>query len=245
MGSTGYSGSHDARRYLVGRWQPSTSLLPLPPLSSLPWSSYDGLNFTHPFGSNVTSVPESTIPVLRNVVTGEDWLPLHCTRDRFVMLEQVHPAGFVALAHVHPRSAETVVVTRGVIALATGAGSAVAHLQVGDVAHIPPGVSHALWAVDADPTADMIVSYRHEQRDYVRMCEFFEVLSALAGDGLLVWPGIMDPLRASLIWRRFPDLGGFWWLPRWLQEAAVTTLAPCADWLGIRLPATPHSDGRT
>jgi mannose-6-phosphate isomerase-like protein (cupin superfamily) len=168
--------------------------------------------------------------------------------DVWEMYETMEPGGFVNVQHVHPEQSELVVVIQGTVRCewidpcAGGAGEVL--LRPGDWVHVPPGLSHGLQnhrhdapagqAPDAD---DVVMRVRYAPGK--EMHDFFASLARLSHSGALnvlpMMAGIPDPLHTSQLWRRFPRIMAFWFMPPQVQSLLAWLGAPLADALGLAI----------
>lgn len=140
--------------------------------------------------------------------------------------------GFVNVNHIHPFQSELILVVKGAVRCALD-DRFHRDLRAGQVITVPAGVSHGL--VNLDNSTVMRVRYEPSLKD---MDQFFSTLSYLAKRGhlnFLGFRGVPDPFHTFLIWRRFPGLMAFSWIPDPVLSLGAHVGGFMADLLGYKL----------
>ena len=169
-----------------------------------------------------------------NNVTLETWYVLETeatTEGRYWrMYEGMKPKGFVNIQHQHPYQSEYIEVLEGSCQLSLDDRSFL--LKEGQSIYIPAGVSHGLANPSHHSPVLLLVEYRPALRN---MEHFFATLSGLSRQGSLGSTGIPDPIYVSMIWRRFPGISSFSWIPAPFQDLVGLVLPWIGDLLGYSL----------
>ena len=116
-----------------------------------------------------------TDEILENPVTGERFLVLESTPERFKVQYSLRPHGEIPGEHFHPGKEQRVTILSGEMHLRVDGEHRV--LRAGESATIPPGVRHFQW----NPCDSEVVAIE-EVCPAGRLHEFFVVLFGLARD---------------------------------------------------------------
>jgi quercetin dioxygenase-like cupin family protein len=170
---------------------------------------------------------------LWNPATRETWYMVDDAAasdgEQWEMYERLEHSGAVALRHTHPYQTERIAVISGAVDVFIGNERRT--MRGGDYVLVPAGVSHGLTNSHGDDVL-MHVVYAPRLAD---MGAFFRALARMALRGDLSSKGVPSVLHAALLWRAFPGISGFTWLPHIVQDALTMLLAPIADALGYTL----------
>lgn len=129
--------------------------------------------------------------------------------------------------HVHPKWEERFEVKAGEYRVVSEGTDTT--LTEGDEASLPRDVPHRHW----NPT-NRPVRLRYEARPGLRGAEAFETLFTLAQMGRVGEDGLPNPLQFAVIQDTYPDLFYTTDLPRSVQRAMFTVLAPIGRRLGYK-----------
>jgi quercetin dioxygenase-like cupin family protein len=168
---------------------------------------------------------------IENPVTGERITFLATSRDTGGELLQLHwslkPGGFLPGAHTHPRPEERFEIVSGTLGIRVGRRKY--RLGVGEAVVVPPGAVHALWN-EGDEVSRGLVQFRPA----LDMESVLETIFGLARDGKVSKKGVPSPLQIIALLHEYEDELGIPWVPKRMQHAVVSLLAPLARRRGYR-----------
>ena len=169
---------------------------------------------------------------IENPVTRERITFLETSRDtggELLRLDlTVKPDGFLAGgAHTHPHQEERFEVLSGTLGVRVGRRKY--KLGAGEVAVVPPGAIHGWWN-EGNEGLHCIV----ELRPALDTEAVFETLFGLARDGKISKKGIPSLLQIIAFLDEYEDEVGIPRVPKWVQHAIVSRLAPLAHRRGYR-----------
>jgi quercetin dioxygenase-like cupin family protein len=166
-----------------------------------------------------------------NPVTGERITFLETSRDtggKLLRLDwSLAPDGFLPGAHTHPHQEERFEVLSGTLGLRVGRRKY--RLGAGEAVVVPPGAVHAWW-IDGDE----VMRGQLEFRPALDMESVFETSFGLARDGKVSKKGVPGPLQIIALLDEYEDELGIPWVPKRLQHAVMSLLAPLARRRGYR-----------
>ncbi|MFL5859257.1 MAG: cupin domain-containing protein [Solirubrobacteraceae bacterium] len=172
---------------------------------------------------------------ISNSVTGETITFVRTAAETSGVLVElgfaVTGGGAPPAAHVHPRQTESFAVHSGRCRIAVDGEER--ELGPGDVAAVPPGVSHT-WAAVSD--LEMTVTLEPA----LRADEFFEDLFALTNAGCVNEKGLPTPLHFAVLLDDYRDLVYLAGPPAGAQKAAMAVLARVGRALGRGAKALPR-----
>jgi quercetin dioxygenase-like cupin family protein len=170
--------------------------------------------------------------VIENPVTGERVTFLEISNDTSGELLRIawslKRGGFLpGGAHTHPHQEERVEILSGKLGVRVGRRKY--RLRKGEAVLVPPGAAHAWWNENDDRVRGLV-----EFRPALNTESLFETLFGLARDGKVSEKGVPNPLQIVALLHEYEDELGTPWVPKWLQHAVVSLLAPLARRRGYR-----------
>ena len=176
---------------------------------------------------------------IENPVTGERLAFLATSRDtggEMLRLEwSLEPYGFLPGAHTHPHQVERFEVLSGTLGIRVGRHKH--SLDAGEAVVVPPGAVHR-WCNEGDEVLRGLIEFRPA----LDMESLFETSFGLARDGKVSKKGVPNPLQIIALLDEYVDELGIPWVPRWVQHAVVSLLAPLARGRGYRGRYPEYSD---
>jgi quercetin dioxygenase-like cupin family protein len=177
-----------------------------------------------------------------NSVTGEHIAFLQTSRDtggELLRLEwSLEPDGFLpGGAHTHPLQEERVEVLSGTLGMRVGRRKY--RLGDGEAVVVPLGAPHAWWN-EGEEVVRAVVEFRPA----LATESVFETLFGLARDGKVSKNGIPSPLQIIALLDEYEEELGIPRMPKRLQHAVVSLLAPLARRRGYRGRYPKYGDQR-
>lgn len=166
-----------------------------------------------------------------NPVTGERVAFLETSRDtdgELLRLDwSLAPDGFLPGAHTHPHQEERFEVVSG--ALGVRVGRRKYRLGAGEAVVVSAGTVHSWWN-----EGDAVMRGLLEFRPALEMESVFETIFGLARDGKVSEKGVPGPLQIIALLDEYENELGIPWVPKGVQHAVVSLLAPLARRRGYR-----------
>lgn len=130
-------------------------------------------------------------------------------------------------AHTHPRQEERVEIRSGMLGVRVGRRRY--RLRAGEAVVVPPGAAHAWWSEGDDLVRALV-----EFRPALKTESVFETTFGLARDGKVSNKGVPNLLQIVALLHEYEDELGIPRVPKWMQHAVVSLLAPLARRRGYR-----------
>jgi quercetin dioxygenase-like cupin family protein len=177
--------------------------------------------------------------VIENPVTGERITFLQTSRDTGGELLQLNwslePDGFLPGAHTHPHQQECFEVLSGTLGVRVGRRKY--KLGAGGVVMVPAGAVHTCWN-----EGDEVLHCMVEFRPGLDTESVLETIFGLARDRKVSKKGTPSLLQIIALLDEYEDELGIPWVPKRVQHAIVSRLAPLARGRGYRGRYPEYSD---
>jgi hypothetical protein len=147
----------------------------------------------------------------------------------------LEPDGFLPGAHTHPHQEERFEVVSGTLGVRVGRRKY--SLGAGEAVVVPPGAVHGWWN-----EGDEVLRGLLEFRPALDTESLFETSFGLARDGKVSKKGVPSPLQIIALLDEYEDELGIPWVPKRVQHAVVSLLAPLARGRGYRGRYPEYSD---